>query len=99
MLKGESEVGVTLFHPFICLWLLPSNRIKVIIRKVEDKEFKCVKCVSFADDLTCFLHPKKNSDVTHFLIAHIPMMNAQDLSLTRTKKKPIGLMGTQFLLQ
>ena len=55
--------------------------------------------MSFAHDLTCFLHQKKNSDVIHFLIAHIPMMNAQDLSLTRTKKKPIGLMGTQFLLQ
>ena len=47
-----------------------NQKLKVIVRKeinVENKEFKCI---SFADDLTCFLHHKK-PDVGQFLTAQI----------------------------
>ena len=77
----------------VYLWLLRSNRIKVIITKGVKVENKELKCVSFANDLTGFLHHKK-SDVIQFLTTHICMMNAEDFSLTRTKKKPIGLLGS-----
>ena len=38
----------------------------------------------------------KKSDVIQFLTTHIRMMNVQDFSLTRTKKKPIGLLGSSY---
>ena len=47
--------------PFTYLWLLPSNRIKVIIIrkeiKVVNKEYQCF---SLAEDLICFLHHKRS---------------------------------------
>ena len=47
--------------PFTSLWLLPSNRIKVIIIrkeiKVVNKEYQCF---SLAEDLICFLHHKRS---------------------------------------
>ena len=71
---------------------------KVIVRKginVENKEFKCV---SFVDDVTCFLHHKK-PDVGQFLTAHIRMMNAQDLSSLKQDKEEAHCFNTQFLSQ
>ena len=77
------------FHPlYLPLAAAINKNLKVIVRKginVENKEFKCI---SFADDVTCFLHHKK-PDVGQFLTAHI-RMNAQDLSslkehMTRTQ--------------
>ena len=67
-----------------------------IIKKginVENKEFKCI---SFADDLTCFLHHKKH-DVGQLLTAHIPMMNVQDLSSLKQGKKEAHCFNEQFL--
>ena len=55
-----------------------NQNLNVIIRKGINVENKELKCISFADDLTCFLHHKK-PDVGQFLTAHIRMMNAQDL--------------------
>ena len=90
------ERGVTggdPISPFYLSLVLPSNRSKVIIRKgihVSSSLLQMIWHVSFTT---------KKSDVIHFVIAHICMMNAQDWSLTRTEKKPIGLMSTQFLFQ
>ena len=48
------------FHPFyLPLAAAVNQNLKVIVRKginVENKEFKCI---SFTDDVTCFLHHKK----------------------------------------
>ena len=63
-----------------------NQNLKVIVRKrinVENKEFKCI---SFADDVTCFLHHKK-PDVGEFLTAHIHLMNTQDLSSLKQDKE------------
>ena len=79
--------------PFYLSFVLPSNRIKVIIRKRIHVSSSLLQMIWHVSITT------KKSDVIHFLIAHIRMMNAQDWSLTRTEKKPIGSMGTQFLLQ
>ena len=90
--RGDRRGGDPI-SPFYLSLVLPSNRIKVIIRKgirVSSSLLQMIWRVSFTT---------KMSDVIHFLIAHIRMMNAQDWRLTRTEKKPIGLMGTQFLLQ
>ena len=49
--------------------------------------------------LEMFLHVSyttKQSDVVQFLTTHIRMMNVQDFSLTRTKKKPISLLGSSY---
>ena len=60
--------------------------------KVENKE---LNRISFPNDLTGFLHHKK-CDVVEFLTTHIRMINAGDFGLTRTKEKPIGLLGSSY---
>ena len=74
-----------------------NNNYYLTVRKginVENKEFKCI---SFADDVTCFLHHKK-PDVGQFLTAHIRMMNAQDLSsLKQDKEEAHCRFNGQFL--
>ena len=76
----HSSVIFVVVHPlYLPLAAAINQNLKVIVRKginVENKEFQCI---SFADDVTCFLHHKK-PDVGQFLTAHIRMMNAQDLS-------------------
>ena len=84
-----------IFHPFyLPLAAAVNQNLKVIVRKrinVENKEFKCI---SFADDVTCFFHHKK-PDVGQFLTAHIRMMNVQDLS--SQDKKEAHCFNGQFL--
>ena len=92
--QGEvRQVGV-LFHPFyLPLAAAVNQNVMVIIRKginVENKEFKCI---SFANDLTESLMSYSS------LTAHVHMMNAQDLSLRRTKKTPNVLMGISYRTQ
>ena len=85
------------FHPFyLPLAAAVNQNLKVIVRKginVENKEFKCI---SFADDLTCFLHHKK-PDVGQLLTAHIRMMNVQDLSSLEEDKKEAHCFNGKFL--
>ena len=52
--------------------------------------------ISFADNLTCFLHHKK-PDVGQFLTAHICMINAQDFSFLKQDKKEAHCFSGQFL--
>ena len=85
------------FHPlYLPLAAAINQNPKVIVRKginVENKEFKCI---SFADDVTCFLH-HKNPDVGQFLTAHIRMINAQDLSSLKQDKEEAHCFNGQFL--
>ena len=85
------------FHPLhLPLAAAINQNPKVILRKginVENKEFKCI---SFADDVTCFLHHKK-PDVGQFLTAHIRMINAQDLSSLKQDKEEAHFFNGHFL--
>ena len=69
------------FHPFyLPLASAVNQNLKAIVREeinVEKKEFKCI---SFAQDLTSFLHHKK-PDVGQFLTAHIRMNECSGLKL------------------
>ena len=67
--------------PLTYLLLLPSNRIKVIIRKEIKVEQKELQCFSLTDDLTCFLHHKRSWAHSSLLHLH-DMINAQDLNLS-----------------
>ena len=93
----HSLVILVIFHPFyLPLAAAVNQNLKVIVRKrinVENKEFKCI---SFADDVTCFLHHKK-PDVGQFLTAHIRMMNAQDLSSLKQDIEEAHCFNGQFL--
>ena len=85
------------FHPFYSpLAAAVNQNLKVIVRKginVENKEFKCI---SFADDVTCFLQHKK-PHVEQFLTAHIHMINEQDLSSLKQDKEEAHCFNGQFL--
>ena len=80
--------------PFTYLWLLQSNRIKVIIIRKEIKvENMKWQCFSLADDLACFFTLPKILISTQFLTSHIRYDKCSELKLINTKKKPIGLLG------
>ena len=83
LLSVEREVrwgGGGPISPFYLSLVLPSSRMKVIIRKgvhLGSSLLQMIWHVSFTT---------KKSDVIHFLIAHIRMINAQDWSLTQQKR-------------
>ena len=92
----HSSAIFVVFHPlYLPLAAAINQNPKVVVRKginVENMEFQCI---SFADDVTCFLHHKKPG-VGQFLTAHIRMINAQDLSSLKQDKEEAHCFNGQF---
>ena len=81
--------------PITHLWLLPSNRIKIIIIRKEIKVLvnKEYQCFSLAEDLICFLRRKRSQ----FLTSHVPYDKCSGPKPINTKKTSIALKGVVLI--
>ena len=95
-LKRESNRGDT-SSPLTCLWLLPSNRIKVIIRKEIKVELKTRNYNAFLWPINDMFHTPQKILRTQFHTSHKRYDKCLGLKLINTKKKPIGLLGVVLI--